>query len=91
LRVGFPAFLKLFGSLKIVTVIFDDGVNVGYTYPLRPLDKTVHTIPKAHIYVPLASLRDELSLGLSYTKNHFIKDQFGHASFIRPNSLYSQK
>lgn len=86
LRVGAPALMKISGSIKCVTIVSDKGGIVSFTYPLRPNDKTVHSVPKACVYLPLADLRKEFCLSLTYTANRYLKKEFGYG-----NLLYESK
>lgn len=85
LRANTTAMLKINGRFLIVTVVSDVNGVVSYTFPLRA-DKTVYTVPKSCVFVPLKDLSKEHSLNLSPSPAARVKYHFGYGNFISPNS-----
>jgi len=88
LKEGSVLLAKINGHFLMIAVVSDRDGFVSYTFPLRPGDKTVHTVPKCAVYIPLNELRHESSLNLSFSDGMTAKKLNRRANFLHANSVH---
>lgn len=62
---GQMGFFKVKNNHLVIKIVSDENGIVSYTYPLKPMDKSIHTAEKKDIFVPIGDLAGYGQLKLS--------------------------